>query len=137
VEIKVNKINEIQLLKIEIKKLNIEILNLENLNQSVEILISQRSQFEAEIQEKNIALEQSKDLVHRLHLLNLFVALFGYGVAVNYVSKITSEDAVTSNYYVIPKDIYKRIDNVETAIGVLSFLVFLVLVMQVILLIKS
>lgn len=89
------------------------------------------------MQEKNVVIEQSKDLVHRLYLLNLFVALFGYGVAVNYVSKITSEDAVSSNYYVIPKNIYKRLDNIEIIIGVLSFLVFLVLVMQVILLIKS
>lgn len=72
-----------------------------------------------------------------MHILNLLIAFFGFSVAVNYISKITSENDVTTNVYEIPRDIYSRIEKVEFRIEFLSVVLLLVLVMQIVLFFKS
>lgn len=136
-EIKENRINEINDLKTQIKTLTLEIDKLSKESKPFDIVASQREQFENELKEKENVLEQSKDLIHRLHILNLFVALFGFGVAVNYISKITSENEVTTDVYEIPREIYHRLEKVEFSNNLLSLVLFLVFIMQIVLLVKS
>ncbi|WP_139302173.1 hypothetical protein [Vibrio spartinae] len=136
-EIKESRIYEINNLKSQIKMLNLEIDKLKEEKESFLIIYSQKKQFENEIKHKKKILEQSKDLVHRLHIINLLIAFFGFSVAVNYISKITSENDVATNVYEIPRDIYSRIEKIEFKINFLSVVLLLVLVMQIVLFFKS
>jgi hypothetical protein len=137
VSIKVAKAVEISGLENEVKKLAIEIGIRKKEEKTITIIQSQKIQFEAELKKKKETFEESKDLNHRLNILSMLVALFGYGVAVNFISKITSENEVTKIAYEVPKELYRRVDKIEKNLAWLTLLIFLVFVMQFIVLIKN
>jgi len=111
------------------------------MNEPYKFLEAEIPSRETDLVNINKQIKESHKFKIIIYSLNLFVVLFGFGVAVNYISKITSEPEFSSTYYEIPAELYKSIDTLKDKVSFISLLlifsVFLQFVFFLVLVFKS